>query len=59
MMSQFNHIKISSLKFLIVASLLLEYKEVLESPSWHTYEIFNHSKQTTNEEDMGLKLEKV
>jgi hypothetical protein len=35
----------------------MEYKEVLLSPSWHTCQILNHSKQTQNEEDTGLKLE--
>jgi hypothetical protein len=48
-----------SLKSLIVTSLALECKEVLESPSWCTHHVLNHSKQTKNDKDMGLKLEKV
>jgi hypothetical protein len=35
-----KQIKISSLKSLIVASLTLKYKEVLESPSLRTHQAF-------------------
>jgi hypothetical protein len=36
-MGEFKHIKISSLKYLIIASLLIEYKEVLTSLSLCTH----------------------
>jgi hypothetical protein len=55
-MGDLKQIKISSLRFLIVASLPLEYKEVLLSPSWCKHQVFNHSKWTKYEEDMRLKL---
>ncbi len=43
----------SSLRFLIVASLSLEYKEVLQCLTWCTHQVLNHSKWTQNEKDMG------
>jgi hypothetical protein len=55
MMGELKHIKISSLKYLIIASLFMEYKEVLKSPSWCTHQVFNYSKWTKIEEDMGLE----
>jgi hypothetical protein len=59
MMGELKHIKISSLKSLIIASLFMEYKEVLTSSSWCTHHVFNYSKLTKNEEDVGLELERV
>jgi hypothetical protein len=58
MMGEIEQIKILSLKSLIIASLPLKYKEVLQSLSWRTHQIFNHSKQTKFEEDKGLELER-
>jgi len=57
-MGELKQMKISSLKSLIIAFLLLTYKEVLSSFSQLTYEIFNHSKHTKIEEDRGLQLER-
>jgi hypothetical protein len=37
----------------------MEYKEVLTSISLCTHQVFNYSKWTKNDEDMGLKLERV
>jgi hypothetical protein len=44
MMGESKQIKILSLKFLIVASLLLDYKAVLLSIGWHTHHRLNCSK---------------
>jgi hypothetical protein len=44
---------------LIIASLLMKYKEILQSLSWCTHQHLNHSKWTKNEENMGLKLERA
>ncbi len=57
-MGQLKQITILSLKSLVVASLLLVYKEFLRSPSWLTPQVLNHSKQTKYGEDMGLELER-
>jgi hypothetical protein len=56
MIPKFKKVRILSLKFLVVASLSLEYKEVLQSPRWCTHQVLNHSKRTKNEEDMRLEL---
>jgi hypothetical protein len=48
----------TSLRSFIVASLPLDYKEILESASWCTHQVLNHSKWTKNEEDTGLTLER-
>jgi hypothetical protein len=58
MMGELTHIKILSLKCLIIPSLLLKYKEFLESPNLRTHQVLNHSKQTKYEEDIGLELER-
>jgi hypothetical protein len=44
MMGELKQIKILNLKILIIASLLLDYKEVLLSISWHTHHHLNCSK---------------
>jgi hypothetical protein len=44
MMGESKQIKILSLKFFIVASLLLDYKAVLLSIGWHTHHHLNCSK---------------
>jgi hypothetical protein len=55
MMGELKQIRISSLKPWVIASLSLKYIEVLLSFNRCTYQIFNHSKQTKIEEDMGLE----
>jgi hypothetical protein len=57
-MGQLKQIKILSLKSLVIASLLLEYKEFLQSPSWLAPQVLNHSKWIKYVEDMGLELER-
>jgi hypothetical protein len=57
-MGQLKRIKILSLKSLVVASLLLEYKEFLGRPSWLTPQVLNYSKGTKYVEDMGPELER-
>jgi hypothetical protein len=57
-MDDLKQIRTLSLKSLIIASLSLEYKYVLKSPSWHIHQVFNCSKQFKNQEDMGLELER-
>jgi hypothetical protein len=56
-MSELKQIRILSLKSLIVAFSSLECK-VLYRTSWCTHHVLNHSKQTKNEEDIGLELER-
>jgi hypothetical protein len=57
MMSESKQIGSLSLKSLMIASLPLE-KTVLQSPSWHTHQLLNHSKRTENDKDRGLELKR-
>jgi hypothetical protein len=57
-MGEVEQIRVSSLKSLILASLPLKYKEVLQGLNWCTHQIWNQSKWTKNEEDTQLELER-
>jgi hypothetical protein len=56
MIHKLRKVRILSLKSSITASLLLQYKEVLQSPRWCTHQVLNHSKWSKNEEDMRQEL---
>jgi hypothetical protein len=43
---------------LVVASLQLEYKEILQSSNCHAHHVLITQNRLENEEDMGLELER-
>jgi hypothetical protein len=56
--SELKQIRILNLKALIATSLPLESKKKFYSSNWCTHEVFDHSKQTNNGENMRLELER-
>jgi hypothetical protein len=54
-MGELKQIRILSLKSMIIASLSLEYKEVLYSPTWRTHRVFNQLKQTKKRGTYGAR----
>jgi hypothetical protein len=57
-MSDLKHNKISNLRSLIITSLPLEYEEFFKRLNWRPHQNFKHLKQTNNEEDIRLELER-
>jgi hypothetical protein len=57
-MSELKQIRILNLKALIATSLPLESKKQIYSSNWCIHQVFNHSKQTNNGENMMLELER-
>ncbi len=58
MIGELKQIWILNLKFVMIVSLPLEYKSFLWFLCWHIHRVLNHPKQTKNEEEMKLELER-
>jgi hypothetical protein len=57
-MSELKQIRILNLKALIATSLPLKPKKKFYSSNWCSHQVFNHTNQTKNGENMRLELER-